>query len=83
MIGRRFTAEDVPRAREHLELHTPGPGEIADQQVCCSATHLILAPEWPCAPVLWARAVLKAEERGELESGPSTADEVKTDDVAP
>jgi hypothetical protein len=68
-MRRSPTAEDVLTARSHLAHHTP----LAEfgQEVCSSAAHRIVPPEWPCPQYQWARTVLDADARGEIDPGPS------------
>jgi hypothetical protein len=62
--SREATAEDVATAHRILPMHAPTDAAVA---TCASALHLINAPVWPCEQYLWAKAVLDAAQRREID----------------
>lgn len=62
---RALTPDDVETARGIIDLHCP-TGCDPGRPICASATHLIVAPRWPCAQRRWAEWVLACEQRGEV-----------------
>lgn len=62
---RELTPEDVETAHGLVGLHLP-TGTDPQRPICASATHLIVAPRWPCEQHKWASWVLEADQRGEV-----------------
>ena len=64
---RPLVPEDVETARGIIEMHIP-TDTYRDRPICASATHLVVAPYWPCAQHRWAEWVLDSEQRGQIAS---------------